>query len=372
MNLVSLVPYRIVPPTDGGKGLSYGSCKGFSKLMDSFSCIALTTLRRSPGCPPPVFKYQEIPCWGSILLAFERLGLFPNIPYLESMRFLVPRLARECIRREADVVEVSLPWLVPVREYLPQNVKVVMLAQNVEALWYEPAISSRLFPGYFRDRIRTLETRAMEFSDHVVTLTDNDREELIRRYGASALSVTTIPPGFDPEMFHPPKHEPAPQERVRAVYVGSRFSGNTAAVKTIIDSIAPQCDSCADFLIAGSVCATVDTRNAPGNVTFMGYVEDLPALFGSCDVLVNPSTMDTGINMKVLDAAACGLNVVSTPEGARGYDALLGEVVTSVPLAGFPEAIRGARRPSSESRRKVLDFSWNNISRRRLDLYASL
>lgn len=370
MNLVSMVPFRIVPPMDGGRALTYGSCKALSRRVSRFLCIAVTNLKDRRLDTTPPFPYREIRSWSSLLIGLERTGLFPNVPYLETFRFLARPLARACAAAEADVVEVSFPWLMPVRRALPASVKVVLVMQNVEAVWYEPSIAARCFPGFFRRRLHTLERRGLELADHVVTLTEKDRQELTQRYGVPPHKTTAIPAGYDPAMFHPPARPAAKRERVRAAFVGSRYSANRRCLQAICSRIAPACKDRADILVAGTVGDRFDSARLPPNVRLLGFVEDLPGFLGSCDVFLNPTPMVTGINTKVIEALACGLRVISTPEGSRGYEPLTDGPIRTVPLDRVAGELLEATRLTYAEQERVADFEWDRVAERRLDLYA--
>ena len=54
------------------------------------------------------------------------------------------------------------------------------------------------------------------------------------------------------------------------------------------------------------------------SVRLHGYVEDLDALVGSCCAMVNVLRFGSGVKIKVLDALARGLPVVTTEVGAEG------------------------------------------------------
>jgi glycosyltransferase involved in cell wall biosynthesis len=54
------------------------------------------------------------------------------------------------------------------------------------------------------------------------------------------------------------------------------------------------------------------------NVRLHGYVQDLDALVGSCCAMVNVLRFGSGVKIKVLDALARGLPVVTTEVGAEG------------------------------------------------------
>jgi hypothetical protein len=125
MNIVSVVPYRIVPPVDGGKTLSFGANRALNRVATSFRCIALPVLREPPLKAASPFPYTELRTMASLLIGLERSGLFPKIPYFRALDLYSQRMAEECMVEPCDVVEVSFPWLMGIRKHLPPSIKVV-------------------------------------------------------------------------------------------------------------------------------------------------------------------------------------------------------------------------------------------------------
>jgi len=69
----------------------------------------------------------------------------------------------------------------------------------------------------------------------------------------------------------------------------------------------------------GASPQVVELAEAHGeHVRLHGYVEDLDALVGSCCAMVNVLRFGSGVKIKVLDALARGLPVVTTEVGAEG------------------------------------------------------
>ena len=61
------------------------------------------------------------------------------------------------------------------------------------------------------------------------------------------------------------------------------------------------------------------TAEFADSVTVEGYVPDLDDAFGRAAALINPLRFGSGIKLKVIEALARGLPVVSTPVGAEGF-----------------------------------------------------
>jgi glycosyltransferase involved in cell wall biosynthesis len=77
----------------------------------------------------------------------------------------------------------------------------------------------------------------------------------------------------------------------------------------------------------------------PG-VTIAGYVPDLAAVLDETTVLVVPLSAGGGVRVKILEAFATGLPVVSTPAGAAGLGVVPGrELLVATEPERFAEAV---------------------------------
>jgi len=370
MRLVVTAPFRVVPPDSGGRRLICGACREYANVTEGFECLALATLndRRHPSAP---FPYRERKTASSLLCALNRLGLASKIPYLESMRCYARGLARRALQSSPRVVEVHLPWLMGVRRHLPLSVMVVLVMQNIESLWYEPAIRNRPGADRLRRRLSILEREGIRLADHVLCLTPEDRDALRELYAVPEDRITVIPPGTDIPESVPPASESG-SDRRRAVFVGSPFSGNLEAARELIAAVGSSCGDGMELSIAGGICRDLARDPLPPGVRLVGTPADCAPLFAASDVLLNPGGIGTGIHVKVLDALAMGCRVVSTPLGARGYAPLLGGPIRVGPLTSFAELARSAVRLTPEEMKPVRAYAWPKIVRRRLDLYEQL
>ena len=365
MRVVSLAPFRIADPDSGGRRLIFDGARQWAATCESFQCFALITLRDRRHGPVP-FPYQEFRAGSSLWLVFDRLGWLPKVPYLRSMRRHAPRLARAALRSRPDLVEVHGPWLASVRRRLPDTVRVVLVMQNVETAWYEPYVRARPWAGRFRRLLARMEAEAMAEADHIVCLTELDRRALMRLYRIPSGKIHVIPPGF-----HPPAHPPPANsgESRQVIFVSSGFHDGAASARRLIDVVAPRLDPGLELVVAGSVCGQLRASGLPAGVRLAGYVPDLDGLIGRCRAMLNADQSCAGINMKVLAGLGAGIPVISTPEGARGYEDLVGGPIRVGALDAFPAMIRCATPLSGADRAAIQRYAWPVIGARRAALY---
>ncbi len=92
---------------------------------------------------------------------------------------------------------------------------------------------------------------------------------------------------------------------------------------------------------------------APGRgIRVDGYVADLEPLLRQCAVLVVPVRAGSGMRVKILEAFARGIPVVSTPIGVEGIEARPGEhlLVADDPEAFAAAVVRLVRDPTAAAR----------------------
>jgi glycosyltransferase involved in cell wall biosynthesis len=143
----------------------------------------------------------------------------------------------------------------------------------------------------------------------------------------TACRVEVVPNGVDCQ------HHPFGQYAVRPdtlIYNGAlTYSANYDAMRFFLSKVYPllrQQVPGLSLTITGST-AGVDRSGLrmDESVYFSGYVKDIRSLVGSSAVCVVPIRQGSGTRLKILEAMALGVPVVSTRKGAEGLDAADGE-----------------------------------------------
>jgi glycosyltransferase involved in cell wall biosynthesis len=118
--------------------------------------------------------------------------------------------------------------------------------------------------------------------------------------------------------------EPVPAAP-RLLFVGySYYQANIDAAERLVRYIFPRVRATipnAELLIAGDGTDHLPSRrDSPVGVHYLGYVDDLAALYGSARMVCCPVTYGTGTRMKLIEAGAYGRPMVATQLAAEGLD----------------------------------------------------
>jgi glycosyltransferase involved in cell wall biosynthesis len=175
-----------------------------------------------------------------------------------------------------------------------------------------------------------------------------------RRSGLTAAAV--VPNGYGVD---PPCGPSAPGVRVpTAVFVGSfHYLPNRDGARWLAAAIAPELrrlDPAATVRLVGPGPAEM-TRLAQGpGVSWAGPVADVGPELRSASVALVPLRAGSGTRVKILEAWAHGVPVVSTPLGAEGLDARDGEeVLLATTASGLARAVLEAGADDALRRRLI-------------------
>lgn len=240
-----------------------------------------------------------------------------------------------------------------------------------------------VLPAYIRWQARLMEQveRTVTAScDMNVMMSDLDGERLHRL--APAARVTTVPNGVDPDFFAP-RTGTVPG---RTLFVGPSYSyPNRDAIQFYLNEVWPLVRAAypsATFESIGrSPYSDVAAFSRTPGVIVSGHLEDIRPNMTNAECVVVPIRIGGGTRLKILDAWAMGLPVVSTSIGCEGLEARDGE---NIIIRDNPEEFaRGvieilANRQIREDlgrngRKTVLDhYSWERVGAKLRNTYRQL
>lgn len=309
-------------------------------------------------------------------------NLFSSLPY--SVTSHDSRALRSAVRRYHASHSVDLwhcewtPYAAALRE-LPQTRRLVM-AHNVESqIWqryFENETNSvkKWYIGHQWRKFRFFETWAVSTADCTVAVSDNDASLLRQQFGGRRVEV--VDNGVDTDYFRPPAKLGQPDH---LLFLGSLdWRPNLDAVAQLLDSIFPAVQAVqpgARLSIVGrQPPAFLRHRVAsmPG-VELCADVPDVRPYLARAGMLVVPLRIGGGSRLKILEALAAGLPVVTTQTGAEGLLLEPGHHLTVVPhvndVAGailqMIEAPAAAHQQAMRGRCRVLEYyDWNTLASR--------
>lgn len=237
----------------------------------------------------------------------------------------------------------------------------------------------------FKSLKNILWRQSARWADHILTVSDHSKQEIVRWFGIPPERISVTPLGVHPRWFHP---VPPPElARVKSLHhLPDRFVlfvGTLQPRKNVgrlIEAhrlLPPALRREVPLVVAGRagwLCdAEVSALNAgdDGCLRYLQHVpeEDLQPLFQQAAVFALPS-LHEGFGLPVLEAFAAGVPVVAARAGSipevAGDAALLADPADPASLAAALRSCLGNRdasaRLAAEGRQRASLFTWERTA----------
>jgi polysaccharide biosynthesis protein PslH len=306
-------------------------------------------------------------------------NLFSSFPYSvtshqsEPMRRAVAEIAS---KERVDVWQLEwAPYLNTIDAALPAPR--VVIAHNVDTLiWqrYYDTESNLFKKAFLRTqwrKFRRFEMDAFRRANRVVAVSEEDAR-LIRE-GFGQPNVDVVDNGIDRAFFEQVRCQRDPS---RILFLGALdWRPNLDAVGLMFDKIFPKTrtqEPNAKLVIVGRhpPATLVERAQQTPGVELHADVADVRPYLGACGVMAVPLRIGGGSRLKILEALACGLPVVSTRVGAEGLllkpnedyvqaeeDAMADALVQAIRNPGAMQAL------AEHGRRLVLEiYDWSVLA----------
>jgi len=207
------------------------------------------------------------------------------------------------------------------------------------------------------ERMLRYEAQVCRAAKKVVAVSGVDAREMHSLYGASRIACVST--GVDIEYFTPPRDI---QRTHDLVFLGAMdWRPNMDGVKWFASSVLPLIRARfpdVSLLVVGR--RGLSGRDSRIHVT--GTVEDVRPYLWKSAVSIVPLRIGGGTRLKIYEAMAAKIPVVSTSVGAEGLDVRDGE---NIQIANSPEAFAErciALLSAEEARRKQSQAAWEMVS----------
>lgn len=234
------------------------------------------------------------------------------------------------------------------------------------------SLPRRLFASVEWRKLRSYELSACQRADFVLTVTAHDRD-VLAEHGIPDGKITPLPVGVDTEYFRPARGR---KDSRHILFFGAMsWPPNADAVSHFVERIYPLVkrevpDARLTVLGANPPPEIRSLAERDSSIAVTGFVDDIRPYCEDACVFVVPLRIGSGMRVKILDAMALGLPVVTTSVGCEGISLRHGEhaLVADDPREFAESVVRLIRddeirsKLASQGRRLVEEcYSWPPI-----------
>ena len=316
-------------------------------------------------------------------------SVFSKTPYSilrHRNRLIIDEL--EAIAKKESVDLWQLEWLSLVEDVQFLDGKKIYVAHDLTTLlWRRHHDAStnpmaRWFARTQAQKMYNYEKKIVHLADVVVSVSVAERELMEDMFGARNIRV--VENGVDPSYFRDVRPNP---DSDRLLFLGALESRpNQDAVKQLIDNVMPKLRAaipdCALVLVGRRPPKWMSDRVAQeSGIELHADVPDVRTFMRDCKLMVVPMRIAGGSRIKILEALAASLPVVSTRIGAEGLSLQHGEHLIIVDdVSAMSETLirlfhedKYLTRLASHGRRAVCrSYDWLKLSKKLGDIWEDL
>jgi len=377
--LYSVLPRPPHPTRDGLAIRNYHLLAGLAEEFRVRAAALLPPHLAGSGEYPPGIEVEEVPQAGRTLRRAAALAgsmitrrAYPALLY--GSRPLSSLLAAWVAREKPGWVVAHSYHVAPAA--ISSGARAWVDFHNVDSrIWRRMGESagSRLERGLARwqaPRVERLERGIVRAAAGLSCVSEADAR-ILAAFGAESPRV--VPNGVDLSRY---RFRPAPIANDTIFFVGDMsWPPNAEGIRWFCREVWPRLillrpESRAEIL--GRAAPPDLARRPPKGISFPGEGDDTRPYWDRAAVAVVPLLAGGGTRLKILEAAACGVPVVSTPVGAEGLDLAPGsEIVLAAGAPEFAEAVAGlladppARLAQAAAARARVErqYDWRSIGR---------
>lgn len=258
---------------------------------------------------------------------------------------------------------IELARLIPLVRHFSPDSRIVFDDHNAEAALQRRASQADLalpqrWPAALYSRVQTkrlahFESWACQSADGVVTVSEADQEEVAHLSGVKDIAV--IPNCIDVQEYKQAADPAGPAYDL--VFTGKMdYRPNVDAILWFADKIWPavvaQRPETTVAIVGQKPHRRLTRLKAVPGLSLTGWVEHVQPYLAGAKVFIMPFRVGSGTRLKLIEAMATGLAIVSTPLGAEGFAVSQGrELLMADTPRGFADAIIELLERPDERRR---------------------
>ncbi|MFZ3166124.1 MAG: glycosyltransferase family 4 protein [Candidatus Methanoperedens sp.] len=346
MNILIISMSFPYPPKSGGKARVYNLIKQISKYHE----ITLISFISSDEKPyiPELLKYckivETIPFENNFFSKLVRWGrivynLFTTTPIeiaAKESQMMADKVYEIIKNHDFDIIQaewIQMAHYVPF-EYLNKKQfrgKLVLVEHDVSFVpWYRRYLIEKkpmkfiIYNEY--KKMKKYEYENLLKFDEIITMSEIDMNRLLEL--DETLHVNVVPNGVDTEKI---SFKLGNRGSNSLLFMGwMKHYPNGDAMRFFIKEIFPKIllkNQNVKLYIVGMFLPDDINKKIKyqDNIIYCGYIEDILSILHKCTVFISPLRIGGGTRLKILEAMAAGIPVISTSIGAEGIDIEDGE-----------------------------------------------
>jgi glycosyltransferase involved in cell wall biosynthesis len=398
MRILNVLPRIPTPPVDGGAIGVYYPMRELALLGHKLCTLAFESNRHPQDSEmyrsvselytiPGNFPEPEV--WSALM------NLASSKPYNLSLRFDKPefhKLIKKVAAQTPTPDIIQLDWiymtayLKTLRACYPK-VPIVLRQHNAEHIIFKRLAENEknpiksMFLFHQASKMKRFEAKMMKRVDYYTTVTETDLS--IFKSMAPKTPGRAIVAGVDTAMFKRP--ESLSREKNFVILGSLSWAPYAQAVQWFLENVwttfVAAHPGVGLYIVGSAPPPEVQRWNGTQGVTVTGFVDDVIPILHRSTAMVVPLLSGSGMRIKIVEAMAASLPVISTSVGIEG---ILAEHNVHALVADAPEAIASemhqlivdaplATRITEHARQLVIDkYEWKSIAKQMEGLYIEL
>lgn len=324
-----LTPYLPYPLMSGGQTRSFNLIKNLSPKHEITLFSLIKDEREKKYIPNlsqyckkvKVFNRSRSP-WTLRNVLLTGFGPYPFLVIRNLAQAEREAVKKELAKERYDLIHAETFYVMP---HIPAtDAPILLVEQTIEYLVYKHYVEEQapvvVKPLLWLDilKLKYWETYFWKQAKKVVAMSGSDRKEMRRL--VPGLAINIVPNGIDVSYF---SAKAGKFEKIKKVlYVGNfTWLQNTEAVKILAQEIWPaikkQVSNIKLWIVGTHMNSEIRSLASP-DIQVSESLEDIRDAYKNASVLVAPIKGPGGTRLKILEAMASGLPVVTTSVGAEG------------------------------------------------------